>query len=66
MIYQKANLQEIEVGQIIYVQDILNENSKIPVNFRGFINSNLVMVVLNGYQMSIDTNRLFVLQEENI
>ena len=62
MIYQKANLQEIEVGQIIYVQDILNENNKIPVNFRGFINSNLVMVVRDGYQMSIDTNRLFVLQ----
>lgn len=62
MIYQKANLQEIEVGQTIYVQDILNENNKIPVNFRGFINSNLVMVVRDGYQMSIDTNRLFVLQ----
>jgi hypothetical protein len=66
MIYRKANLQEIEVGQIIYVQDILNENNKIPVNFRGFINSNLVMVVRDGYQMSIDTNRLFVLQKENI
>ena len=62
MIYQKANLQEIEEGQIIYVQDILNEDNKIPVNFRGFINSNLVMVVRDGYQMSIDINRLFVLQ----
>lgn len=62
MIYRKANLQEIEVGQIIYIQDILDENNKIPVNFRGFINSSLVMVVRDGYQMSIDTNRLFVLQ----
>jgi hypothetical protein len=62
MTYQKANLQEIEVGQIIYMQDILNKNNKIPVNFRGFINSHLAMVVKDGYQMSIDTNRLFVLQ----
>ncbi len=44
---------------IVFMSDITDEKKRIPVNFRGYIDNEKSMVVYNGSQMTIDTDRLF-------
>lgn len=46
-------------GDIIYMEDITDKNKRIPVNFRGYVDDVKSMVVWNGSQMQIETDRLF-------
>lgn len=50
---------EFSVGDTVYMQDITDENKRIPVNFRGYLNDRQSVVVWNGSQMTVETNRLF-------
>jgi hypothetical protein len=44
---------------IVYMQDITDENKRIPVNFRGYVDDKMSMVVWNGSQMQVETSRLY-------
>jgi hypothetical protein len=46
-------------GDIVYLEDAYDENKRVPVNFRGYMDNEKSVVVMNGSQMAIETNRLF-------
>lgn len=50
---------EFSVGDTVYMQDVTDENKRIPVNFRGYLNDSQSIVAWNGSQMTVETNRLF-------
>jgi hypothetical protein len=50
---------KFSVGDTVYMQDITDENKRIPVNFRGYMDKEKSIVVWNGSQMAIETSRLF-------
>jgi len=54
------NSDKINVGDTIYMKDILDERNLIPVNYRGTYNHK-VIIVWKGSQLSIDKNRLFIM-----
>lgn len=56
---ESSSAVKFSVGDIVYMSDITDENKRIPVNFRGYIDKEKSMVVWNGSQMAIETDRLF-------
>lgn len=56
----KANISDkFSVHDIVYLQDIRDENKRIPVSFRGYMDGGKAMIVMSGSQFAVETDRLF-------
>ena len=56
----KANISDkFSVHDIAYLQDIRDENKRIPVSFRGYMDGGKAMIVMSGSQFAVETDRLF-------